>query len=47
MRIVNYNELVKILKSGAYNNVYGPKPSSYEFNQAKQGLNNKKLWKVV
>lgn len=47
MRLVNYDELVKILKSGKFLNVYGPKPNSYEFKQAKQGLNKKKLWKVI
>lgn len=47
MKKVNYTELQKIIKSRRFVNVYGPKPNSYEYNQARQGLNDKKLWQVI
>ena len=47
MKNVNYKELEKILLTGCYTEVRGPKPNSYEFKQAKNGLNDKKLWHVI
>lgn len=44
---VNFKELEKTLLTGHYCEVRGPKPSSYEFKQAKNGLNDKKLWDIV
>jgi hypothetical protein len=47
MRKVNLKELDKILKKGNFIEVRGPKPNSYEYKQARNGLNNKKLWQVI
>lgn len=47
MRKVNFVELEEILLSGKYCEVRGPKPNSYEYKQAKNGLNDKKLWLVI
>jgi len=47
MRKVNLKELDKILKKGSFTEVRGPKPNSYEYKQARNGLNNKKLWQVI
>jgi hypothetical protein len=47
MRKVNLKELDKILNKGDFIEVRGPKPNSYEYKQARNGLNDKKLWQVI
>ena len=47
MKNVNYKELQEILDTGNYCDVRGPKPNSYEYKQAENGLNEKKLWWVL
>tara|TARA_R100001460_G_scaffold31516_5_gene62080 strand:- start:17 stop:175 length:159 start_codon:yes stop_codon:yes gene_type:complete len=44
---VNYETLQKLFESGKVHDVRGPKPGSYEYCQAAQGLNNKALWQVI
>jgi hypothetical protein len=44
---VNYTELEEKMATGCYMEVRGPKPDSYEYRQAAQGLNNKRLWYII
>ena len=47
MKNVNFTDLNIILLTGNYTEVRGPKPDSYEYKQAENGLNDKKLWWVI
>ena len=47
MKKVDYKELCEVIQTGCFTEVRGPKPSSYEFQQAKNGLNDKKLWTII